>query len=117
MIAATMAITLRKRTRLGIAFRVPIRPAQVPAARLVANVDAAFGIKGALANTLPIDDPRVVFGSKAPPPLVAAHRIEYDHVRGSVASPAGTTGWLRWTHGDTRRIGPATTRFEFDLNA
>jgi hypothetical protein len=55
-------------------FVFPIRPAQVSAAHFLANVHAAFGIKGALANTLPIDDPRVRFwiesstanGSSAP---------------------------------------------------
>jgi hypothetical protein len=50
-------------------FVFPIRPARVSAAQLLANVHAAFGIKGALANTLPIDDPRVRFWIESATPI------------------------------------------------
>src|ERR1700735_5431186 len=91
MTVATMAITVRKRTRLGIAFRVPIRniaDLYGPPSRacifyckrtLIANVGPARRIEGAQANTPPVEHPPACF-CRLPSHLVTAHRSEYDRI-------------------------------------
>jgi hypothetical protein len=67
MTAAMMAITLRKRTRLGIAIVFRSGPWSVFAALLCRRPDVPPGIKGVQANTLPGDDRRVLFWTTGPP--------------------------------------------------